>query len=111
MVAEKEALLERERIGSTGIGGGIAMPHVKHESIAEPVTAVGVRKGGIDYRAVDGEPCDLFFLLVSPSSQAESHLAFLRWLSKLVRHPDFGRFMRSARTPKDVVGLLRELSE
>lgn len=106
-----KALIEREKIGSTGVGHGIAIPHVKSAAVKEVVTAVGIARTPLEYQAVDGEPVDLFFLLVSPSSEAQSHLETLRWLSRLVRHPDFGRFMRSARTPKDVVGLFKEMGE
>lgn len=103
------ALIEREKIGSTGIGGGVAIPHVKSDTVTETVTAVGVSKAPIEYAAVDGEPCNLFILLVSPKEKAEGHLQILRWLSKLVRDADFTRFMRAAKSPEDAVGLFKEM--
>ncbi|MFG0317468.1 MAG: PTS sugar transporter subunit IIA [Planctomycetota bacterium JB042] len=105
------ALREREKIGSTGIGAGIAIPHVKNDAVTETITAVGVASSPIEYDAVDGEPCDLFILLISPASQAENHLQILRWLSSVVRHPDFGRFLRTTKTSKDAAGLFKELGE
>lgn len=105
------ALVAREALGSTGIGGGVAIPHVKADYIAETVTALGVARSKIDFNAVDGEKCDIFFLLVSNPAAAERHLALLRWLSKLVRNPDFCRFMRSAKSPQDAVQLLQEMGE
>lgn len=104
-----DALVAREGLGSTGIGAGIAIPHVKLDGIAGTVTAIGVSKKPIDYRAVDGEPCDLFFLLVSATDQADNHLRILRWLSKLVRNPDFVRFMRGSRDRAEAVSLLAEM--
>ncbi len=103
------ALIEREKIGSTGIGGGVAIPHVKSDRVADTVTAVGVSKTAIDYSAVDGEPCNLFILLVSPKEKAETHLQILRWLSRLVRDADFTRFMRGSKAPQDAINLFKEM--
>ena len=105
------ALKAREAIGSTGIGLGIAIPHVKVADVEKTVTAVCVTDGPIDFNAVDGEPCDVFILLVSPKNQAEKHLEALRWLSKLVRNQDFSRFLRASRTPREAVSLFKEMSE
>ena len=106
-----DALVEREKIGSTGIGAGVAIPHVKNDVVSETITAVGVSKGPIDYDAVDGEPCNLFFLLASPVAQAENHLKILRWLSTLVRNADFSRFLRTSKNAKDAAGLFKEFGE
>lgn len=106
-----EAMLARESLGSTGIGGGIAIPHAKTDDVKSVVTAVGVSRAPIDFKAVDGEPCDVFFLLLSPKAGAETHLKMLRWLSKLKRNADFCRFLRSARTPREVLSLLQEMGE
>lgn len=102
-------LVAREKIGSTSIGAGIAIPHVKSDTVTETITAVGVSKTGIDYNAPDGEKCDVFFLLVSPKKMAERHLELLRWLAALVRNHDFCRFMRAAKTPREAVGLFKEM--
>ena len=104
------ALEEREKIGSTGVGSGVAIPHVKHEAVAESVGALGIARRPIDFQSVDGEPCDLFFLVLSPPDHAERHLEILRWLSSLVRDPDFPRFLRGARSVKEVQQLLREMA-
>lgn len=113
--AEREqvlnALIEREKLGSTGIGSGVAIPHVKIDGFPRTVTAIGVAAGSVDFNAVDGEPCDVFFLLISPTSESQRHLEVLRWLSRLVRNPDFARFMRGSKTPAEAVGLLKEMSE
>lgn len=106
-----DAMVARESLGSTGIGAGIAIPHVKTDEVERTITAVGVSAAPVDFKAVDGEPCDLFFLLISPRAQAENHLRVLRWMSKLVRNGDFCRFMRSAHDAQEVVGLFQEMSE
>lgn len=105
-----EALLERERIGSTGVGRGIALPHVKHEAVGETLGVLAIAKSPIDYGAVDGEPCDVFFMLLSPPDHAERHLEILRWIAGLVRDPDFPRFLRRASSVEEVLQLLREMA-
>lgn len=107
--AVREAVLAREALGSTGIGGGIAIPHAKTDHVQSVVTAVAVARTGIDFKAVDGEACTIFFLVLSPKAQHEQHLAILRWLSRLKRNADFTRFLRSARAPKEVVSLIEEM--
>jgi mannitol/fructose-specific phosphotransferase system IIA component (Ntr-type) len=104
-----EAVLARESLGSTGIGGGIAIPHAKTDHVDGVVTSILVIGAGIDFKAVDGESCDVFFLLLSPKSQHEMHLAILRWLSRMKRNPDFAPFLRRSRSPRDVVALLEEM--
>lgn len=104
-----DALIAREGLGSTGIGAGIAIPHVKMEGIEGTITAIGVSKKPVDYKAVDAEPCDLFFVLISSTDQADRHLKILRWLSALVRNQDFVRFMRGSRDRAEAVSLLAEM--
>lgn len=106
--AVHEAVLAREGLGSTGIGGGIAIPHAKTDAVDAMVTAVAVTRRPIDFKAVDGEPCDIFFLLIAPKSQHETHLAMLRWLSRHKRNADFTRFLRNAREPGEVISVLEE---
>lgn len=100
-------LLEREQLGSTGIGSGVAIPHCKLEGLARPVLAVGVTRQGIDFGAVDGEPVRLFFVLVSPQEAPAEHLQVLAGISKWVkadRHVD--RILKSS-DPETVYDLLR----
>jgi len=103
------ALVEREGLGSTGIGSGIAIPHVKTDEVSETITAIGVSKSGVDFNSVDGENCTVFFLLISPKSEAETHLEILRWVSKLARNADFVRFVRHSKNAREIVGLLKEM--
>ncbi|MFO0981625.1 MAG: PTS sugar transporter subunit IIA [Planctomycetota bacterium] len=103
------ALREREKLGSTGVGGGVAIPHVKLDFLRTSVAAVGVAPQGIDYAAVDGEPVFIVFMLISPTDKASEHLSALQWISRMARHRDFIRFMRASSTPAEVLGLFEEL--
>lgn len=108
--ALKRKLAEREAIGSTGIGNGVAVPHVKTGSVPELFMVLGRSIEGVDYDAVDGQPVYTFFLLVAPAQQEESHLQSLRWIASLARNPDFRRFVRDAPGEKEIRALLYEMS-
>jgi mannitol/fructose-specific phosphotransferase system IIA component (Ntr-type) len=78
-------LLERERLGSTGIGAGIAIPHCKVDRLREPILALGIARHGVEFEAGDGQSVQLFFLLVSPTAAAAQHLQMLAAISRWVR--------------------------
>lgn len=79
-------LQEREQLGSTGIGDRVAIPHCKMEGLEEPVLAVAVVRGGIDFYAVDERAVHLFFLLVSPAETPAVHLQVLANISRWVKN-------------------------
>lgn len=110
--AVAQAILKRESLGSTGIGHGLAIPHAKASPlVGEIVGAFGRSAKGIDYGAIDGEPCNLFFLMVSPQNGVEIHLKILKKLANLVRDANFCRFLREAKDEDEVIGLIREAEE
>jgi PTS system nitrogen regulatory IIA component len=78
-------LLERERLGSTGIGGGIALPHAKTPQVGKPILVFGRSTTGIAYDALDGKPVYLFFLLISDANSIDVYLTLLARLSRLVK--------------------------
>jgi PTS system nitrogen regulatory IIA component len=78
-------LAEREALGSTGIGAGVAIPHCKLKGLRRGVVAVGLAGQGIDFQAVDGRPVSLFFLVVSPSESPAEHLQVLAAISRWVK--------------------------
>jgi PTS system nitrogen regulatory IIA component len=78
-------LLEREQLGSTGIGAGVAVPHCKMKGLDRAVVAVGLKRRAVDFAAVDGEPVSLFFLVVSPDDQPAAHLQVLAAISRWVK--------------------------
>ncbi|MHB8897600.1 MAG: PTS sugar transporter subunit IIA [Thermoguttaceae bacterium] len=79
------AFIRREQLGSTAIGGGYAVPHIKHPAIARLAGAVGYSPDGIDFRAVDGELVNMVILMVSPPNQPGDHLRALERISRFFR--------------------------
>jgi mannitol/fructose-specific phosphotransferase system IIA component (Ntr-type) len=78
-------LLEREKLGSTALGHGVAVPHCKIDGLRDVVVAVGLFQKGIDFEASDGEPVRLLFLVVSPSASPAAHLQSLAAISRWVK--------------------------
>ena len=91
-----EVRFEREKLGSTGIGEGIAIPHGKLPDLERVVCAFGRSKEGIDFEAVDGQPVHLLFLLLAPENSASEHLKALARLSRLLKDPLFRRRLLEA---------------
>lgn len=102
-------LLEREAIGSTGLGNGVAVPHVKHDEVQRTALVLSRSSPGIEWQAIDGRPVQIMFFVVSPSDDPESHLQCLRWISTLARSADFRRFLLDAKDAAAMRDLLREL--
>ena len=106
-----EGLIERERLGPTGFGGGTAIPHCKVTGIDTPV-AVFVRLAKpVDYHAVDDEPVDLVCALVSPAQDGASHLRALAEISRLFRDEKFRTHMRGAADADAMFALLSHVEE
>lgn len=103
-----EAITTREDRGSTGMGRGIAIPHAKISGLRKPAGVVARSSGGIDFKAVDGEPVTVLVMLISPENKPDEHLAMLRWVSTMARDPDFASFIRQARNPDDMLDVLVE---
>ena len=103
-----EALVEREKRGSTGLGRGIAIPHAKIAGLRAHAGLVARSGAGLDFRAIDGERVHVLVMLISPDTRQEEHLATLRWVSLMARDPDFVSFIRQARTAEDIFEVLRE---
>ena len=101
---------ERELVLSTGIGGGVAIPHGKTPCIDQLVLAAGVSATPIDFDALDGKPVQLFFLLVGPESAAGAHVKALSRISRLLRREPLRADLVAARTPEEFLQLVR-LSE
>ena len=83
--AVHQLLLEREVLCSTGIGAGIAIPHCKLKTLDSPVLAVATTSHAIDFKALDGKPVQVFFLLVSPQNAPAEHLQALSGISKWIK--------------------------
>jgi nitrogen PTS system EIIA component len=98
-----ERLLDRERLGSTGLGHGIALPHARVKEVGEPMGAFIATAQGLDYDAVDGEPVDLAFALLVPETATEEHLQLLALLAGLFSDPQIRSRLRAATTPADLL--------
>jgi PTS system nitrogen regulatory IIA component len=105
-------LLEREQLGSTGIGGGVAIPHCRIDGIDSAVLAVGIAPAGIDVQAADGQPARLFFVIVSPKSDPRQNLKFLQAVSRWVREPGHVEEILAHSSQEEILELLaRDLPE
>lgn len=82
-------LLDREQLGTTGIGDGIAIPHGKIEHLDDILVVAGRSSAGVDFEALDLKPCNIFFLVLAPSHVAGQHLRILAQISRLLKNPDF----------------------
>lgn len=89
-------LLERESLGSTGIGDGIAIPHGKLGNIPGMIVAFGRSRSGVDFQSLDHKPAYLFFLLVTPANKPGDHLKTLARISRILRNPSFRDSLRQA---------------
>ncbi len=106
-----EALIKREKVGSTGIGKGVAVPHTKHKCITKITGAFARSLNGLEFDALDGEPVCLFILLLSPNDSTDMHLAALEKISTVIRNPDFRNFMRDASNKSEMIEILKEVDE
>lgn len=105
-----QRLRDREQIGSTGLGNGVAVPHVKADEIEKPILVLARAKAGLDWQAIDGRPVTVLFFLATPLAQPEAHLQCLRWIATLARSADFRRFLLDARDGDAMRDLLREMA-
>ncbi|CAM3082339.1 PTS fructose transporter subunit IIABC [Sporolactobacillus spathodeae] len=101
----KEMILKREKESSTGIGDGIAMPHAKTKAVNEATVVFGRSKKGLDYKALDNKPSDLFFMIAAPEGAANVHLQTLAALSRLLIDQEFVTKVKQAKTPAEVAKL------
>ena len=103
-----EALMRRERLGTTGVGKGIAVPHAKHGSVDGLIASIGHSGSGVDFTSLDSEPVfTVFMLLASPQATSE-HLAVLERISAIVRDDDYWRFLRDAKSSEEMLELIQE---
>ena len=103
-----KVLLNREALGSTGIGQGVAIPHGKCEHVSELVGFFGVSKSGIKFDSLDGEPAYIFFLLLAPIESSGPHLKALARISKLLKDKYFRDSLKAADSEKTLVRTIKE---
>lgn len=105
-----EKLREREELGSTGIGKGVAIPHCKCKGIERVIIAIGTSRQGIDFGAPDEEPVRLFFVVLSPEKEPAAHLQSLAAISRWVKADEHVERILEAETPTAILDLLAEES-
>ena len=103
-----KTLLNREALGSTGIGQGVGIPHGKTNAVKKLVAAFGICHQGVNFDALDGEPVYIFFLLVAPEDSAGPHLKALARISRLLKDKFFRESLKSLSDEKTILKLIRE---
>ncbi|MBW1924647.1 MAG: PTS sugar transporter subunit IIA [Deltaproteobacteria bacterium] len=104
-------LLERERLGSTGIGDGVAIPHGKLSGLTQPIISFGRSTQGLDFDSMDGQPAYLFFLLVAPENSTSVHLKALAKIARILRSSAFRQKLMEARTKEELYRAIVETDE
>ena len=108
----EDAVMERERLGSTGVGEGVAIPHARVDGLEKPVGGFMHLVSGVDFEAIDERPCDLIFMLLAPKSAGADHLRALAQVSRVFRQSAVRDALRAARTEEDVRSVVcRETAE
>ncbi len=103
-----DLLLEREKLGSTAMGDGIAIPHARIEALDRLVASFGRSRQGLNFESLDEKPTHLFFLLVAPGKEGSAHLRLLASLSRQVAKPDFRARLLEAEAAAELLGLFEE---
>ena len=106
-----EVLLNREALGSTGIGQGVAIPHGKADCVDRLVGAFGISRAGVNFDSLDGEPVSLFFLLVAPEDSAGPHLKALARISRLLKDKHFRDSLKASRDERQLIKIIKDEDE
>jgi mannitol/fructose-specific phosphotransferase system IIA component (Ntr-type) len=109
--AVTRAVVKREKEASTGMGKGVAVPHVKHKAVKGVVAAVGLSSVGIDFSALDKQPVYSVILLISPVNESDKHLQAMENIFRNLQYEKFRSFLRQCRSAEQVEDLLKEADE
>lgn len=101
-----ETLLEREKLGSTGIGDGVAIPHGKVPGLPALMASFGRSRRGVEFKAIDGKPTYLFFTLFAPENSAGAHLKALARISRIFKNPAFRDSIMKAADAAEIYRLI-----
>ena len=103
-----KVLLERERLASTAIGEGVAIPHGKLDAVGKLVACVGRAVEGVDFDSMDGRPTHLFFVLVAPENSTGVHLKALARISRLFKDPEFRTRLMQAKDAQEIYRVIAD---
>lgn len=104
-------LMEREQLGSTGIGGGIGIPHGKLKTLKSLILGFGLSRRGVDFDSIDRNPTHIFFLLMAPENSAGIHLKLLAQISNILKNDLFKNKLMNAENSDDVLRLIKEVDQ
>jgi len=104
-------LLDRERLGSTGIGGGIGIPHGKMKGLDSLILGFGLSKKGIGFESIDGRPTYIFFLLITPENSTGLHLKVLARISRILKNDLFKEKLMGASDIDEIYNIIKEEDE
>ena len=107
----KRTLRARERLGSTGIGQGIGIPHAKDSSVKKITICCGVSKKDVDFDSLDGEPVNIFFMILAPKDATGEHLKTLAKISRLIRARFFRTSIIQCKSPKKLLSIIKREEE
>ncbi len=106
-----DVLLQREKLGSTGIGDGVAIPHGKISGLNELIIAFGRSKSGVAFDAIDGKLVHLFFLLLAPENSTGQHLKVLAKISRMTKAGNFRKKLMEAKSSNELYKIITEQDE
>ncbi|MBA3030488.1 MAG: PTS sugar transporter subunit IIA [Desulfobacteraceae bacterium] len=104
-------LLERERLGSTGIGGGIGIPHGKFKELNTLLLGFGLSRKGVDFESMDNRPTHIFFMLITPENSTGLHLKLLSRISRLLKNDLFKEKLQQAANADEIFGVIQDNDE
>lgn len=107
----RDAVLEREKIMSTGVGKGFAIPHGKTNAVNDILAAFGKTNNPIEYDALDGQPVNLIFLLVGKDNLVSNHIKLLSRISRMMNKDEFREKLNKAKTSDDILEIFRKEEE
>jgi len=105
------SVIKRENEASTGMGKGVAVPHVKHKTIHDVVAAIGLSSTGIDFFSLDKQPVYSVILLISPAGNPDKHLQAMESVFRHLQQEKFRKFLRQCRNAGQIEDLIREADE
>lgn len=106
-----QVLMDRERLGSTGIGEGVGIPHGKLKDIDDLILGCGLSRKGVDFEAMDGQPTYIFFLLITPENSTGLHLKLLAQISRILKNEYFKQRLLNASDADEIYTIIQEEEE
>lgn len=103
------AVLDREKLGSTAIGRGVAVPHARLEELERVHVAFGYSPRGVEFNALDRQPVHEIFLVIAPRNHTDEYVSVMERITRLVQNADFRRFVARADTPDEILELVKEM--